>query len=657
MERKKRFALLVDYIASEYSEELIGGVSKFCNENNIDFLIFSCGELNGSKDDYNYQYLAITSLLTENNIDGIIFTAGTQMHNVTPEYFNEYACKYKPIPSVNVSIILKDIPSIVSDCASAYTELIDYMIEEQKCKKLLLMSVDSKSNEVVERSKVFYDSVKRHNIPSENVYELTAMFDYITAKTQLELYMKEHDKFDFDGIVCLNDDMAFACIDFCRNMGLNVPEDVVISGFDDLPRSSFSYMTLTTVNQRLQLQGYTAAETLLNVINGKNVPMVQQIPTKAILRGSTQRILYKGTDIDTPLISVEDYNSFVANNRYPVYEWYVKRNQLYQATKFFTDVNHDMTIVQLKKILNKDLKNFGISTLAIVIYDEPVETPHPFERFNLPNKAQVLTAFDLTTDFIFDIYDETVSFNPRESLLPENLQYFIHGDTIIISLFHGEIQYGYMIFDNGTFDMTVYDLLSKTISSLVASVFSFKGVHDEQKRLRDRWIKTDIMASTDQLTGIKNRRYFFDIGNATMTFANTVSQEGLVIFCDMDGLKKINDKYGHDAGDQAIVAEAKILQKNFRTSDVVARIAGDEFAIICQGITVQAFEKIKTRIEQDCVMWTMEQQAPFVLSISMGAVKYPSEKFGYDLDNLLSEADLNLYEEKKRKKSVWKNNS
>ena len=222
---------------------------------------------------------------------------------------------------------------------------------------------------------------------------------------------------------------------------------------------------------------------------------------------------------------------------------------------------------------------------------------------------------------------------------------------VCISLFKGTTQYGYMIFNKGTADMTVYDILAKSVSSLIASVFSYTVAQNEQQKWRERWIKTDLMASTDELTGIKNRRYFFDIGTTTMTFAETVRQEGLVIFCDMDGLKKINDTYGHDVGDNAIKSEAQILVKNFRTNDVVARIAGDEFAIICHGITLVDFNRIKKNIEKDCEKWTLENNAPFKLSISMGAQVYPSPDVGYDLEKLLSLADKTLYEVKKAKKA------
>lgn len=650
-EKRKRIAVMVDYLTSEYSEELLAGVSKCCEENDVDLLNLVCGELRHHGKDASYQYVSVTSLVRKNLVDGVIFTSGTQMHNVSLDFFIDYVNQFDIPATVNVSSLLPGIHSVVADGTKSFADLVEYLINHQKSNKILFMGVNSTSAEVVERTKAFYEVVEKCNISKENVVQLNARFDYPSAMELLNQYYKENKSFDFDTIIALNDDMAFACIDFCQNIGLSVPNDVVVSGFDDLPRSSFSHLPVTTINQNLRLQGYTAAQMVIDLIDGKDVPYENHIPANVVLRESTNRVFYSRTLVNNELFNIELDLLLQKNKKYSVYEWFVKRNQLYDATKFYTDIEQNMSLAQLKKILNRELPRFDIKKIVIVMYETTVEKSMPFDYFDLPSKATVLTAYDKDSDYVLDIYDESYSFNPQESLVPTELEQYINKDMVCISLFKGTTQYGYMIFNKGTADMTVYDILAKSVSSLIASVFSYTVAQNEQQKWRERWIKTDLMASTDELTGIKNRRYFFDIGTTTMTFAETVRQEGLVIFCDMDGLKKINDTYGHDVGDNAIKSEAQILVKNFRTNDVVARIAGDEFAIICHGITLVDFNRIKKNIEKDCEKWTLENNAPFKLSISMGAQVYPSPDVGYDLEKLLSLADKTLYEVKKAKKA------
>ena len=125
-----------------------------------------------------------------------------------------------------------------------------------------------------------------------------------------------------------------------------------------------------------------------------------------------------------------------------------------------------------------------------------------------------------------------------------------------------------------------------------------------------------------------------------------MGQSGMIIYCDMDGLKKINDDYGHEAGDKAIIAEAIILRSNFRSNDIIARIGGDEFAIISPGLTKEALRNIRNQIDEDCRIWSGGNELGFSISISMGVVSYPSQKMGYKITPLLSEADSLMYMEK-----------
>lgn len=117
----------------------------------------------------------------------------------------------------------------------------------------------------------------------------------------------------------------------------------------------------------------------------------------------------------------------------------------------------------------------------------------------------------------------------------------------------------------------------------------------------------------------------------------------------MDGLKLINDTYGHEMGDIAIKAEAAILRSSFRTSDIVGRLGGDEFAIVSPGLSVNNFQRIQKSIYDKCDEYNRTSGHPFTLSISIGYADFNQEN--YYLYDILSKADVLLYEEKKNKKN------
>ena len=121
----------------------------------------------------------------------------------------------------------------------------------------------------------------------------------------------------------------------------------------------------------------------------------------------------------------------------------------------------------------------------------------------------------------------------------------------------------------------------------------------------------------------------------------------MVFFADMDGLKKINDTYGHKVGDLAIQTEARVLEEAFRATDIVGRLSGDEFAIVSSGLTNGYISAIRTRIEQLNKVHSERAGLPLTLSISLGCV--PFSPTDANLDELLSRADQNLYKEKEIK--------
>ena len=115
----------------------------------------------------------------------------------------------------------------------------------------------------------------------------------------------------------------------------------------------------------------------------------------------------------------------------------------------------------------------------------------------------------------------------------------------------------------------------------------------------------------------------------------------------MDGLKKINDTYGHKIGDIAIKTEANVLTSAFRTTDIVGRLSGDEFAIVSTGLTKNNLASIRTRIDLLNITLSKEAGLPITLSLSLGHVVFTPENM--DLDELLSKADQKLYKEKEIK--------
>lgn len=178
--------------------------------------------------------------------------------------------------------------------------------------------------------------------------------------------------------------------------------------------------------------------------------------------------------------------------------------------------------------------------------------------------------------------------------------------------------------------------------SLVRSIRYAIERHRIQMTLRN-------MSHVNELTGLYNRRGFLTMIEQHWKLASRTEKGFLLVFADLDGLKQINDSYGHNEGDTALISTAEILKKAFRDSDIIARIGGDEFVALLIEADKNDICIITDRLQKRLENYNGNSSRPYKLSISTGIVHYaPQSK--YSVDKLLSQADTLMYIHKLDKK-------
>lgn len=168
----------------------------------------------------------------------------------------------------------------------------------------------------------------------------------------------------------------------------------------------------------------------------------------------------------------------------------------------------------------------------------------------------------------------------------------------------------------------------------------------ENARLYNEIQKLAIM---DELTGLYNRRGFFTLAQQQIRVAERLNSGLLLIFADIDGMKEINDTLGHQMGDQALKDAAHILRQTYRTADVIARMGGDEFAVLAMMSEKPETGPLARRLAEQVEEFNATHPRPYHLSLSMGMAAWPVGKLA-NLDELLSRADARMYTEKRTKK-------
>jgi diguanylate cyclase (GGDEF)-like protein len=150
---------------------------------------------------------------------------------------------------------------------------------------------------------------------------------------------------------------------------------------------------------------------------------------------------------------------------------------------------------------------------------------------------------------------------------------------------------------------------------------------------------------TDELTGLHNRRGFFVSGPRILADAVRQHRGAALLYADIDGLKSINDTYGHDAGSALIASAADVLKNTFRAADIVARMGGDEFVALAI-VPPSDVATVMKRLEWHLDRFNAGSGLPYRLVVSVGLAHFdPGDSL--TLEELVREADDAMYRRKR----------
>lgn len=173
------------------------------------------------------------------------------------------------------------------------------------------------------------------------------------------------------------------------------------------------------------------------------------------------------------------------------------------------------------------------------------------------------------------------------------------------------------------------------------------AIYDDVTENKKREEEIRILVVTDPLTGLYNRRGFMALAEQQIKAATRTNKKMSLLFIDIDDMKRINDTWGHEEGDRALVSATTVLKKTFRESDILARMGGDEFAVLAVDAAENP-EIVLGRLAEQIGLHNAVPDHLYEISMSIGMAVYDPQ-VPCSLDNLISRADTLMYEQKKMK--------
>lgn len=630
---KKTIAVLVEEIWSDYIKEVLKGIFEYFKGKDYNLLLVQVRIETFEQDTFGLQYMSGIKLLESKAVDCVIVSSPSFCSIISPEKLNEYLKPLddKKIVSLSIPLKLNNTVRTSVSCKKAYSDFIKHVITKHGAKRFAFMSgYLDKSVEARDRLEAFKAALKENKVKLDESQIYYSWFVVDNAYDALKEKIKRKEDLKFDTIFAANDAMAFGCIKYLSELGLRIPQDVKVVGFDDIEFARDSEIPLATINQQTVEQGRIAARLADDFVSGIKVAPETIIDVKAICRESCgcKSVGKKKQNY----LDGSEYNGLSqSSGKTDVLSYELQLNKIFSL---LDSTRTEETLKDLYDKLNVVLKWLGINFFVIVLYDEPISS-NKDEVVVLPETAKMVFCVDKIRNL--ELIDVDYKFNLSESYLPKELFGNVAYCYSHQPIFYGNVQYGYLLGMVEDQSISLSSTFLKIICNEISQAYKYTKVLEENTALQKKNSSFLNENTKDELTGLMNLSGLLKYGSDSIKLSLQMLDEGIVIVADIDDMKKINSTYGHVLGDKAILAQAEILQRTFRNNDMIARLESDKFAIVAAGVTLKDFDEIKSRYIKMSLEVQNDFHLPFTVTSTFGAVAFTKEKC--DLGQLIKDAD------------------
>ncbi len=296
------------------------------------------------------------------------------------------------------------------------------------------------------------------------------------------------------------------------------------------------------------------------------------------------------------------------------------------------------TMQEALEEIGKNLSLLGIERCVLVLTD-------------LEHPKQGITRLSYKKRYFREIPTENFTKFPVSRLINTGIESVIAPVAVLPIAINTDV-FGYMVLSITENSFEELSLVRELVSRLVAGAASNESLSSQIRFLEQKNTVLSRLSTIDEFTGLHNRRVLHETGKDLYRKTLNNGKACCCIFLDMDGLKKINDKWGHPEGDSAIKTLATILRKSFRSRDLIVRYGGDEFIVLMFDIKKETVSSALDRINHQLEKYNDSSGKPWQLQASWGVTFVSPERVSLSFEDLIEETDDRLYEEKKRRRDA-----
>lgn len=626
---KRKIAVYANGWSIDAVLQAVEGMKKFQNGEIFDIFVFLSHASYSEYVNINRGELNIYKLGDIRDFDGAIVFSHMLNSEETARSICADAKKYD-VPVVSIGLEFEGIPYLQVDNENGMYQLVTHLVEKHQVKKVVYIGGTPGHVDSIARENITRSVLEEHGLSLKPEDTYLAYWGYLPTAEVVHKLLKSEEGLP-DAIVCVNDTTALAAATELVSLGYEIPRDVIVTGFDNRVETKIFNPAITTVMQDYEEVGLKCCRMIFDQLQGICVTMQERASSRMVLGEScgcegeedysARRKSYcqqsylqtqKGGMMNQMERSMEqwisgarDYEGLKKNLRH-----FYLHNHVFEGTEFYVMLNGPY-------------------------FRNPVASEEELWENGMPNISEVVVSIkngELQAEDFVDHHTLVPGYNSESG--ETHVYYFM-------PMHREQYNYGYTIWVDSPMLMTG-NMAIDYMERLQQALHSFR-VNARVESLNQRLTK---LYDKDPMTGLYNRFGYED--KAIPLYKESIKNGTamMVMFVDINYMKRINDQFGHLHGDNAIKLVADAIQDTIDEGWIAVRFGGDEFLIIAPECEKAEAEKTKRRILNHLERKNEDGTRPYCISASCGYV-ITNPRMNLSLQDYIRDADKVMYEIKK----------
>ena len=629
---RKTVGLFLSGITGDLQKGLCKALYNSARENGYNVLFMNfVGIIGADYADYADHEEKLLDVIPFDLLDGAVFdNNSTLVPNVRRKIHQRLLeCK---CPVIAIGEPCDDFVQIHFNNSDGIAEMVRHFTDHHGLDRIGYMSGPKDHPDAQERLRAFRDAMREKGLPEDGVGVYFGDFWYNKGEDAADFFFGRCETRP-QAIICGNDFMAISLVDALAARGINCPQDVYITGFDDVEEARVHIPPISTVHRDEKRVAKAVFEIFNDHCNGSSLTDENGKKLHVVL--PTDNIYSVSCGCETPAKNEElqDKNAAFHKNVSMLY-------YIYDTEAAMLEMNRVSEIEQMKDTFAKYSRNIGsYSKFFLMAYaDEHGRHSYETEMTHPTKKVYPAVWIDQTGSSVRpDGCISTDQFIPADTS-PEPYCYYIS------HIHFGDHCFGYsaIMMDSDEPFNDFYNLWTVNIAISLETLL-------QRNIVRSLVADLEVQSTHDRLTGMLNRRGFEE--SSDRIFRQLLSDRENVltaVMIDMDRLKYINDMFGHGEGDLAIKAVGNAILSSCGEGDISGRTGGDEFYIIISGKDEGYARGITEQVRKKLAEHNKKSKKIYDIEVSCGIY---SAKVGSHagVEEFLRASDEIMYVEKRRK--------